>query len=63
VLLKAAQLCAYYSEAKNGSKVPVDYCERKYVKRPPAANAGFAVYTDYKTLLVDPALPKENSQT
>lgn len=57
VLLKAAQICAYYSEAKNGSKVPVDYCERRFVKKPSRANAGFVVYTDYKTILVEPSLP------
>lgn len=54
VLLAAAQICAYFSDAKAGNKVPVDYCERRFVKKPPKAKAGFVNYTDYKTMLVDP---------
>ncbi len=55
VLLFAASLCARYSDGKNGAKIPVDYCERRFVKKPNKAKAGFVVYTDYKTVLVDPA--------
>ena len=54
VLLAAAEICAYFSDAKAGNKVPVDYCERRFVKKPPKAKAGFVNYTDYKTILVDP---------
>ena len=50
VLLFAAQICAQYSEGK-GDKVPIDYCEIKYVKKPPKSKAGFVIYTDYKTIL------------
>ncbi len=53
----AAQLCAYYSEARGGDKVPVDYCKRKYVKKPKGGKAGFVTYTDYKTVLVNSAHP------
>lgn len=56
VIEKAAKICAYYSEAREGNKVPVDYCERRFVKKPPATNAGFVTYTDYKTILVDPSV-------
>lgn len=59
VLLKAAQLCAYYSDARGGSKIPVDYCLRKFVKKPPHSNAGFVIYTDYKTVLVEGKLPAQ----
>lgn len=52
VIEYAARICAYYSEAKGEKKVPVDYCLRKFVKKPPHANAGFVIYTDYKTILV-----------
>lgn len=52
VIKRAAELCAYYSEARGGDKIPVDYCERKFVKKPNKAKAGFVVYTDYKTALV-----------
>ena len=54
VLLAAAEICAYFSDGKGGGKIPVDYCERRYVKKPSGAKAGFVVYTDFKTLLVTP---------
>lgn len=54
VLLFAAEICAYYSDGRSGGKVPVDYCERKHVKKPPKSKAGFVVYDNYKTLLVEP---------
>jgi predicted ribosome quality control (RQC) complex YloA/Tae2 family protein len=54
VLLAAAQICAYYSEARERDKVSVDYCLKRYVKKPSKANLGFAVYTDYKTIIVSP---------
>jgi len=54
LLLYAAEICAYYSEGKDGDKIPVDYCKRKYVKKPNKSKAGFVVYTDYKTVLVKP---------
>jgi predicted ribosome quality control (RQC) complex YloA/Tae2 family protein len=54
VLEYAAALCARFSDGKHGSKIPVDYCEIRFVKKPSKAKAGFVVYTDYKTLLVDP---------
>ena len=52
VLAFAAEVCAYYSDGRAGGKVPVDYCERKYVKKTPKAKAGFVTYSNYKTLLV-----------
>lgn len=54
VILFAAAVCARYSDGKNGSRIPVDYCERRFVKKPNKSKAGFVVYTDYKTVLVDP---------
>ena len=53
-LLFVAELCAYYSDGRFGDKIPVDYCKRKFVKKPSKSKAGFVVYTDYKTLLVHP---------
>ena len=55
VLLAAAEICAYYSDGRGGTKIPVDYTRRKFVKKPPASHAGFVIYTDYKTILVEPA--------
>ena len=53
-LLYAAEICAYYSDGKDGDKIPVDYCKRKFVKKPSRSKAGFVTYTDYKTVLVTP---------
>ena len=53
-LLFAAEVCAYYSDGRESDKIPVDYCKRKFVKKPNKSKAGFVVYTDYKTLLVKP---------
>lgn len=50
----AAQICAYYSEARDGSKIPVDYTLKKYVKKPPKTKPGSVIYTDFKTIIVSP---------
>ncbi|MEG9429954.1 MAG: NFACT RNA binding domain-containing protein [Christensenellaceae bacterium] len=54
VLIFAAELCAHFSGGNNSGKIPVDYCQRKKVKKPSGAKAGFVVYNEYKTLLVTP---------
>ena len=53
VILYAAKLCAYYSDGRDSGKIPVDYCKRKFVKKPSKSKAGFVVYTDYKTVMVE----------
>ena len=59
LLLYAAEICAYYSDGRDGDKIPVDYCKKKYVKKPNKSKAGFVIYTDYKTILVKPNAHKE----
>lgn len=54
VLKVAAEICAYYSDGRGKDKVPVDYTARQNVKKPPKSHAGFVVYSDYKTALVQP---------
>ncbi|MDR3292821.1 MAG: NFACT family protein [Clostridiales bacterium] len=54
VLTLAASVAAYYSEARGGTKVAVDYTEKRNVKKIPAAGKGMVTYSDFKTLLVDP---------
>ena len=58
-LLYAAEICAYYSDGKDGDKSPVEYCKRKFVRKPNNSKAGFVTYTDYKTILVKPNAHKE----
>ena len=59
LLLYAAEICAYYSDGRDSDKIPVDYCKKKYVKKPNKSKAGFVIYTDYKTILVKPNSHKE----
>lgn len=53
-VLEAAQLAAFFSAAGEGSKVPVDYTQVKYVKKPAGAKPGMVVYTVYQTAMVEP---------
>ena len=53
-LNEAAHLAAYYSKARAGSMVPVDYCLRKHVKKPGGAKPGMVVYEKNKTAFVTP---------
>lgn len=53
-LLFAARLAAKYSKGSASSSVPVDYAQRRYVKKPGGAKPGFMIYTHQKTLLVKP---------
>lgn len=52
-LYEAACLAAYYSQARDGGKVPVDYCLAKFVKKPRGSMPGMVIYTDYKTIAAD----------
>lgn len=53
-LTEAAILAATFSQAGEGSRVPVDYTPVKYVKKPAGARPGMVVYTTYQTAVVDP---------
>ncbi|MGN1052692.1 MAG: NFACT family protein, partial [Candidatus Scatosoma sp.] len=61
VLIAASEICAHFSEAKNGETLAVDYAKKKYVKKPKKAAPGFVTYTDYKTLFVS-AAPHESER-
>lgn len=51
---EAAKLAAWFSQGRDGKKVPVDYTPVKYVKKPVGARPGMVVYTTYQTAYVDP---------
>ena len=51
---EAAKLAAWFSQGRDGKKVPVDYTPVKYVKKPAGAKPGMVVYTTYQTAYVDP---------
>lgn len=54
-LMEAASLAVYFSQAQNSTKVPVDFTQVKYVKKPAGSPPGFVNYTNYKTILADPS--------
>ncbi|SET46960.1 NFACT family protein [Paenibacillus sp. NFR01] len=53
-LEEAAQLAAYFSQAKHSSSVPVDCTLIRYVRKPSGAKPGFVIYDHQRTLFVTP---------
>ncbi|HOT27697.1 MAG TPA: NFACT family protein [Candidatus Ozemobacteraceae bacterium] len=58
-LRRGAVLAAWFSFARQSSKVPVDYTDIAHIKRIPGGGAGRVNYTHQKTMYVDPADAKE----
>jgi predicted ribosome quality control (RQC) complex YloA/Tae2 family protein len=54
VLVKAAQLAAYFSQARNSSKVDVHYTKRKHVTKPRRAKPGLVRLLEFKSIKVEP---------
>ncbi|MEG0969919.1 MAG: NFACT family protein [Acidaminococcaceae bacterium] len=50
----AAQCAAYFSKARTSSQVPVDYVEKRFVKKPAGAKPGLVIFTNQQTLYVTP---------
>lgn len=57
VIQKAAEICAYFSEGRESSKVEVDYTEKKNVKRHKSGMTGMVFYVNFKTIVVVPKKP------
>ncbi len=53
-LNEAAILAAWFSQARESSKVPVDYTPVRFVKKPGGARPGMVIYTTYETAQVTP---------
>jgi Predicted RNA-binding protein homologous to eukaryotic snRNP len=53
-ITQAATIAAYYSKARDSSKVPVDYVQIKHIRKPNGAKPGFVIFEGQKTVLVDP---------
>lgn len=58
-ILEAAQICAWFSKARESSQVPVDYTLIKYVSKPQGSPLGRVIYTDQHTLYVTPENPEK----
>ncbi|WP_418790507.1 Rqc2 family fibronectin-binding protein [Phosphitispora sp. TUW77] len=54
VIRKAAEIAAYYSQARESSKAPVDYTLRKNVRKPKGAKPGMVIYDNQKTIIAEP---------
>ncbi|MEW6243041.1 MAG: NFACT RNA binding domain-containing protein [Bacillota bacterium] len=55
-LEEAASLAAYFSRARNSSKVAVDYTRTQHLSKPPGSRPGMLVYRQQRTIMVSPAL-------
>ncbi|HEU4387656.1 MAG TPA: NFACT RNA binding domain-containing protein, partial [Blastocatellia bacterium] len=51
---EAAQLAAFYSQARKESKAAVHYTQKKFVTKPTKAKAGLVRLSSYKAILVAP---------
>ena len=54
VLLRAAQLAAYYSQARNSNTVDVHYTRCKFISKPKKAKPGLVHLREFKTVKVEP---------
>lgn len=54
LLVKCAQIAAKHSKASISSNVPVDYCQVQFVKKPNGAKPGMVIFTNNKTINVNP---------
>ena len=61
-LYTAASIAAYHSKGRESENVPVDYVRVKYVKKPAGAKPGMVIFTNNKTVWVDPKLPKAEEE-
>ncbi len=59
ILVKCAEIAAEHSKAKFSSNVPVDYCFVKFVKKPNNSKPGMVIFTNNKTLNVQPKNEKK----
>ena len=57
ILSKVAQYAAYFSKARETSKVPVDYTYIKNIKKPPGSPLGFVIFSTHQTMIIEPKKP------
>nr|WP_315024092.1 NFACT RNA binding domain-containing protein [uncultured Aminipila sp.] len=58
-IFEAAAIAAYHSKGKASENVPVDYVQVKYVKKPAGAKPGMVIFTNNRTVYVNPAIPSK----
>jgi predicted ribosome quality control (RQC) complex YloA/Tae2 family protein len=62
-LLEAAQLAAFYSQAKNMGKADVRYTQRKFLSKPKGGAPGLARLSQFKTITVTPSETAQRNET
>jgi len=55
-LREAAQIAAFFSQAKTQTKVAVHYTQKKFVNKPKGSGAGLVSLASFKTILVEPKM-------
>ncbi len=60
VIVFCAEICAYYSKGREGGKVEIVYTEKRFVKKPSKAKAGFVTYDNFKSIMVEPNKHEQN---
>jgi predicted ribosome quality control (RQC) complex YloA/Tae2 family protein len=58
-LIEAAQLAAFYSDAREQPKAAVRYTQKKFVNKPKRAAPGLVSLSSFKTVLVEPQVAVE----
>jgi predicted ribosome quality control (RQC) complex YloA/Tae2 family protein len=53
-LVQAAELAAFYSDAREQTKAAVNYTQKKFVNKPRGAAPGLVSLASFKTILVRP---------
>ncbi|HEX8288613.1 MAG TPA: NFACT family protein [Pyrinomonadaceae bacterium] len=61
-LLEAAQIAAFYSQARTQPKVAVHYTPKKFVNKPKGANPGLVSLSSFKTILVEPKIEAKSEK-
>ena len=58
-IFEAAAIAAYHSKGRVSENVPVDYVPIRYVKKPAGAKPGMVIFTNNRTVWINPQLPKQ----
>ena len=61
-LIEAATLAAWFSrpnKQQENYKLPIDYCEARYVRKPKGAKPGMVIYDHHRTLIIDVQSPEK----
>jgi len=62
-LIEAAQLAAFYSDARELDKAAVNYTQKKFVNKPKRSAPGLVSLASFKTILVEPKVGTAEART